>query len=66
MSLTIVPLSKYCDVSGESKRAVESRIERGVWQIGKQVVKIANVKERWIDLEEVAKWARSGGSCNAA
>ena len=66
MSLSIVPLKKYCELSGESIDAVTRRIERGVWAEGKQVKKIANVRERWIDLEEVEKWARNGGSCHAA
>lgn len=64
--LTVVPISKYCEISGESKDAVTKRIDRGIWLEGKQVVKIAKVKERWIDLDEVEKWARSGGSYNAA
>jgi hypothetical protein len=29
-----------------------------VWREGVQVLKVEGVKERWIDLSEVAKWAR--------
>lgn len=64
--LTVVPLSKYCEISGESIRAVQSRIDRGVWLEGKQVIKVHKIKERWIDLTEVEKWVRNGGSCRAA
>ena len=59
---SIVPLSKYCAIYGENQRAVQARIERGVWVEGKQVHKVQNVKERWIDLDEVEKWVRNGGS----
>ncbi|WP_261372440.1 excisionase, partial [Yersinia aldovae] len=44
---------------GESIEAVNKRAQRGVWQEGVQVLKIEGVKERWIDLVEAAKWARS-------
>ena len=64
--ISVVPLSKYCEISGEEKKAVERRIDRGIWQIGKQVCKVHGVRERWIDLNEVEKWARNGGSCHAA
>ena len=64
--LSIVPISKYCELSGESHSAVVKRITRGIWLEGKQVKHIANVKERWIDLTEVEKWARSGGSLAVA
>ena len=60
--LSVVPLSKYCEISGESVRAVQARITRGVWLEGKQVIKIEKIKERWIDLTEVEKWVRNGGS----
>ena len=66
MSLSIVPLGKYCEISGEKRNTVEKRIERGVWTLGVQVVKLNNVKERWIDLTEVEKWARNGGSYRVA
>ena len=64
--MTVVPLSKYCEISGESIRAVQSRITKGVWLEGKQVIKIDKMKERWIDLTEVEKWVRNGGSYQAA
>lgn len=64
--ISVVPLSKYCEISGEEEKTVVRRIERGVWQIGKEVCKMSGVRERWIDLTEVEKWARSGGSCRAA
>lgn len=64
--ITVVPLSKYCDLSGEKQRTVQARIAKGIWLEGKQVYKIKNMKERWIDLTEVEKWARNGGSYQVA
>lgn len=64
--LTVVPLSKYCEISGEKLKTVQARIQNGVWLEGKHVHKVSHVKERWVDLTEVEKWARSGGSYQAA
>jgi hypothetical protein len=64
--LSVVPLKKYCEISGENLKAVQARIEKGIWLEGKQVHKIQNVKERWVDLKEVEKWARRGGKFQAA
>jgi len=64
--LSVVPLSKYCEISGENPDTVKRRIERGVWVLGRQVCKMQHVKERWIDLDEVDKWARNGGNFQAA
>ncbi|WP_105190011.1 hypothetical protein [Pseudoalteromonas sp. T1lg48] len=54
----LVPLSKYCELSGEKRKAVERRIERGIWAYGEQVLKIKGVRERWIDLAAVEAWVR--------
>lgn len=64
--LTVVPISRYCELSGENVRAVQARIERGIWLVGKHVHKVENVKERFVDLVEVEKWVRSGGDYRAA
>lgn len=58
MGLDCVPISKYCLDSGETVDAVNKRIQRGLWVEGVQVLKVDGVKERWIDLTEVSKWAR--------
>ena len=44
--LDVVPITKYCEEMGETLDAVNKRLQRGVWQ------------ERWIDLKEIANWAR--------
>ena len=58
MNLECVPISTYCRDSGETVEAVNKRIQRGLWQEGVHILKIDGVKERWIDLTEVTKWAR--------
>lgn len=63
ISLDCVPLSAYCTQTGESIDAINKRIQRGVWKEGVQVLKVEGVKERWIDLTEVTKWARKGRTC---
>lgn len=57
--LECVPLSMYCQQTGETVEAINKRIQRGVWRDGKHIFKIEGVKERWVDLAEITKWARS-------
>ncbi|HGW6103992.1 TPA: excisionase [Citrobacter werkmanii] len=59
LNLECVPISAYCQMTGETSSAIDKRIERGIWQEGKQVLKPKGIKERWIDLTEVTKWART-------
>lgn len=66
MNLNCVPLSAYCTHTGESVDAINKRIQRGVWKEGVQVLKVEGVKERWVDLAEVTKWARKGQTCQGA
>ena len=58
LNLDGVPISTYCKETGETLEAINKRVQRGVWFEGVQVLKVEGVKERWIDLSEVAKWAR--------
>lgn len=58
LNLDVVPISSYCAAVGESLDAVNKRLQRGVWQEGVHVLKVDGVKERWIDLKEIEKWAR--------
>lgn len=64
--MNIVPIKAYCAITHESRTAVEARIERGIWIEGVHYHKIAHVRERWIDLEAVEKWARNGGNSRVA
>ncbi|EKQ7231412.1 TPA: excisionase [Klebsiella pneumoniae] len=56
--LDVVPITKYCEEMGETLDAVNKRLQRGVWQEGVHVLKVDGSKERWIDLKEIANWAR--------
>ena len=58
MSVRTIPLSRYVQETGETSQCVQKRLERGVWAIGKHVLQVKGVRERWIDLDEVEKWAR--------
>lgn len=58
INLDVVPITAYCNSMGETLDAVNKRLQRGVWQEGVHVLKVDGSKERWIDLAEVAKWAR--------
>lgn len=53
-----IPLSTYCQLFGESPDAVDKRIQRGLWRQGKEYLKIAGVRERWVDLDAISEWAR--------
>ena len=64
LNLDCVPISTYCKETGETPEAINKRVQRGVWREGVQVLKVEGVKERWIDLSEVAKWARQNCSGN--
>lgn len=57
--LECIPLSMYCQHTGETVEAINKRIQRGVWLDGKHIFKIEGVKERWVDLAEITKWARA-------
>lgn len=53
-----VPISVYCQMFNESIDAVNKRIQRGIWQQGKQFHNVEGARERWVDLDGVSKWVR--------
>jgi hypothetical protein len=53
-----IPLKAYIELYGENERTISQRIQRGHWRQGVEFHKIKGVRERWIDLEAVSKWAR--------
>ena len=61
-SLRTVPLTKYCELSGEDIESVRTRIKRGTWVKGIHAFKTDGVRELWIDLEAVERWIRNGGN----
>ena len=64
--MNVRTISAYCLEFGESKTAIDKRIENGVWREGEQWFKVKGSKERWIDLEGVEKWVRNRGLNHAA
>lgn len=58
MNIDCVPISAYCQATGEKRETINKRLQRHVWKEGVHVLKVDGVKERWIDLIEVSKWAR--------
>lgn len=58
MSLDVMPISAYCQATGDTSDAINKRIQRKIWMKGIHVLDVEGSRERWIDLEEVNKWAR--------
>ncbi|MGX9360931.1 excisionase [Pantoea ananatis] len=59
MYIQCVPLSAYCQMTGETPEAINNNFQCGIWGERIQVLKVDGVRERWIDLAEVDIWARS-------
>ena len=53
-----MPIITYCKVFGLTPEQINMRLNRGVWQKDVHVLSVDGSKERFIDLEEVDKWAR--------
>nr|WP_310616643.1 excisionase [Pantoea cypripedii] len=58
MSLDCKPISAYCQDTGDTPDAINKRIQRKIWKKGIHVLDVDGSRERWIDLDEVNKWAR--------
>lgn len=58
LSVECLPISKYCELFGETTDAINKRVQRQFWHEGVHILKVEGSKERWIDLKEVNKWAR--------
>lgn len=56
--LQCIPLSIYLSETGESREAINKRIQRGIWRLGVEVLDVDGSRERWVDCVEVEKWAR--------
>ena len=57
MSLSWIKLSKYCEVSGETRDAVEKRLRSGKWLRGIHARQPDGSAELWINLRAVEDWA---------
>ncbi|MGL4517732.1 MAG: hypothetical protein ACRCUH_13715 [Shewanella sp.] len=53
-----IPLSTYLSTIEITDRdTINKRIQRGIWQLGVHIVNVDGVKERWVNIAEVTKWA---------
>lgn len=66
MSVSVVTLKKYSELTGYSVRSLEEKVTKGIWLEGKHIIKTEAFRERCVDIVEVEKWLRNGGSFQAA
>ncbi len=53
-----IPLSTYLNTIELTDRdTINKRIQRGIWQLRVHIVNVDGVKERWVNIAEVTKWA---------
>ncbi|MCZ0752526.1 excisionase [Aeromonas enteropelogenes] len=58
-----IPLSTYLSTIEITDRdTINKRIQRGIWQLGVHIVNVDGVKERWVNITEVTKWAMKNSS----
>ncbi|WP_339373883.1 excisionase [Aeromonas salmonicida] len=58
-----IPLSTYLSTIEITDRdTINKRIQRGIWQQGVHIVNVDGVKERWVNITEVMKWAMKNSS----
>lgn len=58
-----IPLSTYLSTIELTDRdTINKRIQRGIWQLGVHIVNVDGVKERWVNITEVTKWAMKNSS----
>ena len=58
-----IPLSTYLSTIELTDRdTINKRIQRGIWQLGVHIVNVDGVKERWVNIAEVTKWAMNNSS----
>ena len=58
-----IPLSTYLSTIELTDRdTINKRIQRGIWQLGVHIVNVDGVKERWVNIAEVPKWAMKNSS----
>ncbi len=53
--LRYVKLTKYCELSGDSKQAVYGRRKKGIWLDGRETVTGPDGKI-WVDMKAVESW----------
>ncbi len=56
--MEVVPLKKYCEITGDTPNAIRTRIARGTWRYGEQVLKIRGIKQLHVDTAAADAWFR--------
>ncbi len=54
--MRIIPLTKYCEITGLTRSAILARINRGTWRVGKEILKLKGIKEYHVDTKAVDSW----------
>ncbi|AZN33320.1 hypothetical protein EJ103_11635 [Pseudoalteromonas sp. Xi13] len=57
--LEVLPIKKYCELTGETRKAVDSRIQRGIWQEGIHFYCVKNTRERWLNIKNIISWVKT-------
>lgn len=56
-TLGVIPLTRYCQITGEAANAIHQRVHRGVWLVGREVHKPTG-GDYWVDLAAVHYWVK--------
>jgi len=55
--LAVLPLVRYCQITGENANAIHQRRHRGVWVVGRELLKPEG-GDYWVDLVAVQDWVK--------
>jgi len=55
--LAVLPLARYCQITGENANAIHQRRHRGVWVVGRELFK-PDGSDYWVDVVAVQEWVK--------
>ena len=55
---SVVPLKKYCLEEGITTEAVKKRVREGIWQMGREVIKVKGFRGLFIDTDATDRYLR--------
>ena len=58
--LEMIPLRRYCQITGESHNAIHQRKFKGIWKEGVHLFK-PDGSDWWVSLPAVREWVRGEG-----
>ncbi len=56
--MNILPIMKYCELEGVSENAVRRRIQKGMWRMNVEVIKVKGYQTLFVDLDAVERHIR--------